>query len=172
MSTNIHTQKFFFSKNWTHFSHYLKIGARFHKTVYAKNFCQTCVTILLKNFWNPTKLSALIFKSPVDQIHRFCVFSSTGAYVYVLDQSDFSFFSSRITIASERWRRHHSRPIRFQFLICEYKHTYTKLFFSKIEHISAIISKSLYDCTKRSSPKTFAKLVLLHYSIIFEIRPS
>ena len=79
-----------------------------YQNFFAENFCQTFSSILRKNFGHRTKLSALILKSPVDQKHRFCVFTGICANVYVLDQSDCSFFFRALTMFSERGRRQRS----------------------------------------------------------------
>ena len=88
-----------------------------YRDFFAENFCQTFSSILRKKIRKRKKLSAPILKSPVDQKHRFCVFSVTGANVYVLDQSDCTFISNALTMVSERGRRQRSRPITAHFLI-------------------------------------------------------
>ena len=78
----------------TQTSHYFENGWRFYQNFFAENFCQTFSSVLRKNFGQRTKLNVSIFKSPVDQKHRFCVFSVLRNVLHALDQSDCSFFFS------------------------------------------------------------------------------
>ena len=64
-----------FFKNLTQTSQYLGNGRTNYQNFFAENFCQTFSSVPRKNFGQRTKLSAPILKSPVDQKHRFCVFS-------------------------------------------------------------------------------------------------
>ncbi len=48
-------------------------------------------------------MNALIFESPVDQIHRFCVFLFYEVFLNALDQSDSSFFFLRAIYESYKY---------------------------------------------------------------------